>query len=242
MMADVKLSKRLKRVASFLPKGAVFADIGSDHAYLPCYVCKNDQTAKAIAGEVNEGPYRSAVETVKSHNLEDQIDVRLGNGLHVLYHQEARQVVIAGMGGSLIKSILNEGKDKLEITDQIIAQPNVDARAVRIWLITNGYTITDEDLVEENGHFYEIIKSEWNANPSTPATLDEQQLLFGPILLLKKPYAFYKKWKAEAKKLERVIQQMKQAKQSDQLKINQFLQEKKWIAEVTNETNSIDKS
>src|SRR5699024_6975282 len=102
-------SNRLKTIASFLSTGTFFADIGTDHAYLPCYVCLNDKQARAIAGEVNEGPYQSACETVRSHHLTEQIEVRKGDGLHVLKQDPVDELVIAGMGGALITNILNNG-------------------------------------------------------------------------------------------------------------------------------------
>ncbi|AUJ26247.1 MULTISPECIES: tRNA (adenine(22)-N(1))-methyltransferase [Virgibacillus] len=226
-----KISKRLKLVASFLSTGAKFADIGSDHAYLPCYVCQKDPTATAVAGEVNVGPFQRAIETVKAYGLEQQIDVRLGNGLEVFEAEEVNQLVIAGMGGSLIHDILESGKTKLTSVEQIIAQPNVDARAVRKWMIHHGFTITDEDIIEENRHCYEIINAKRLDTPDNKQ-LDEKDLLFGPILLRSKPPAFYKKWNEEARKLEYVLQQLKQAKQVDQKKYEQFTKEWRWMKEV----------
>src|SRR5699024_8793468 len=70
----INLSKHLTTVTIFLPSGAFFVYIGFDHAYLFCYVCKHDKQARAIAGEVNAGPYYSACETVKAYELTNQIE------------------------------------------------------------------------------------------------------------------------------------------------------------------------
>ncbi|MFS0672833.1 tRNA (adenine(22)-N(1))-methyltransferase [Ornithinibacillus sp. 179-J 7C1 HS] len=229
MTEEIKLSRRLLQVASYLPKGAIFADIGSDHAYLPCYVCKQDPSARAIAGEVNKGPLASAKETIHTYQLSDVIDARLGDGLSVLQQDEVKQLVIAGMGGALIRSILENGKDKLGSVNLIIAQPNVDERNVRSWYLDNGYIIEDEAILEENGHIYEIIVGK---KVEDTYSLSEQQLLFGPILLTKRNALFNKKWNSERNKLVRIINQMKNAKEKDTVKIGQFEEQLKWIEEV----------
>ena len=236
MINTLKLSERLKKVSSFLPEGAHFADIGSDHAYLPCYVCLRDQKAKAVAGEVNIGPFNSAKSTVEAYHLSNRIDVRLGNGLEVLGDDtDIKQVVIAGMGGSLIKTILDEGKSKLSSVQRIIAQPNVDERNVRRWLLKEGFIVIDETIMEENGHRYEIIVADKKGtdeliDPYTKKQL-ERQLLFGPILLKNKTGIFHEKWQSEYKKLSRIINQMKEASNVDNEKIERFEKELLWIKE-----------
>lgn len=232
-MSRLQLSDRLQLVASYLPLGSHFADIGSDHAYLPCYVCSQDKTAKAIAGEINKGPFNSAVETVHYYGLTDTVEVRLGNGLHVLNNNDQiKQLVIAGMGGSLIKAILEEGKSRLGMIQRIIVQPNVDARSVRKWFIEHGFTITNESIMEERGHIYEIIVADRDGMNPYINTIKDKQLLFGPILLKDKSEVFHRKWQQEYEKLQRVIEQMKQAKQENVEKKKLFDIELQWIREV----------
>src|SRR5690625_3177737 len=129
---EIQLSERLYRIAKLLRPGTIFADIGSDHAYLPCYVCLQDDKTIANAGEVAEGPYNRARQTVEQYELTDRVDVRLGNGLEVIQKNDlVCEVVIAGMGGSLISTILSEGNDKLLQIDRLILQPNNNERRVR---------------------------------------------------------------------------------------------------------------
>jgi tRNA (adenine22-N1)-methyltransferase len=230
MQTAINLSKRLQKVASCLSEGSIFADIGSDHAYLPCYVCLADPTAKAIAGEINEGPYSNAVQTVDKYNLEHQVDVRLGNGLEILEKDEIHQLVITGMGGALICSILEAGRYKLSAVNRIIVQPNNESSTLRRWLAKHSYMIIEEDILEENGHIYEIIAAERTNNQQTLFT--EKELLFGPILMKKQSNVFMKKWKHEYEKYKHVIEEMKKAKAPNYEKLSQFKKERDWIKEV----------
>ncbi|WP_152656234.1 class I SAM-dependent methyltransferase [Oceanobacillus sp. CFH 90083] len=235
MNQHIPLSNRLKKVADYLPQGADFADIGSDHAYLPAYVCLRDKTARAVAGEVNQGPLDSAKKTIQFHQLEERIDARLGNGLAVLKEGEAKQIVIAGMGGSLITSILENGTAIAKSAGRIIAQPNVDARAVRQWFDQNGFILIAEEIVDEQGHIYEILVADRNTAAPSPYNdnqqIKEKQFLLGPYLLYEKNPAFVKKWTYEEANLERIISQMKQAKQINHEKISDFQTELRWIKE-----------
>src|SRR5690625_2222499 len=147
----LKISRRLQSIAEFLPKGSYFADIGTDHAYLPCYVCLKDPKARAIAGEVRQGPYERALHTVKTYRLSNRVDVRLGDGLRILNEKvdPIRQLVIAGMGGSLMKEILNDGIDLLDTVQRIILQPNIGEEIVRQWLYQHNFAIVQELIIED---------------------------------------------------------------------------------------------
>lgn len=239
MGQPIPLSNRLKQLIKFLPDGSRFADIGSDHAYLPCYVCLYDKTATAIAGEVNHGPYQRASDTVASYKLQDQIKVRLGDGLEVIADEAVEQLVIAGMGGTLIQAILENGRKRLTAVQRMIIQPNIDAMNVRKWLSSNCYKITDEIVVEEKGHVYEVIVAD--KQTGTLPELSERESLFGPVLLTKKPSAFVKKWNRERNKLIHIIQQMKQASVQNTAKISDFETRLQWIEEVLHNDEHVEK-
>ncbi len=230
-----QLSNRLRTVAAQLPEGANFADIGSDHAYLPCYVCLRDVDANAIAGEINQGPYESAIEEVERQALTDRIDVRKGNGLEVLRPGEVGQIVLAGMGGPLMTEILREGQNKLTGVQRIIVQPNIEARAVRRWFLHHDYTLVHEEIIEESGHIYEVLtadKREAGTASEYQIGRRDVQLMMGPYLLEECTEVFKKKWRKELMKKQFVLEQMKLAKQPDSLKVNQLNTEINWIKEA----------
>lgn len=232
----VMLSQRLKRIANYLKDPIIFADIGSDHAYLPTYVCQHDKSARAIAGELNKGPYERALQTVQENELDDRIQVRQGDGLEIIHHNDkVNQVVIAGMGGKLIKKILEEGKQKLEHVSRVVLQPNVDAPFVRQWLHHHQFQITDEEIIEEDGYIYELIVAD---KVDKPVELNGKATLFGPYLLENKTDVFYLKWQSELEKRERLVNQMKQANVRPEEKIKQLRQEIEWIKEALDHDNS----
>lgn len=206
----MSLSKRLRTVSAYIPHGMILADIGSDHAYLPCYAVLNGIVPKAIAGEVNEGPYQSAKGQVSSLMLEDKIDVRKGDGLQVISIGEVNVITIAGMGGQLISNILENGKEKLKGVEYLILQPNVGAHFVRAWLLHNNYQLKDEQIIEEDGKIYEVLYAK-AGNSKVPYNNFEKELLFGPFLLKQKSEIFKKKWHLERKSWENVLIQLENA-------------------------------
>ncbi|MBU5466417.1 class I SAM-dependent methyltransferase [Virgibacillus sp. MSJ-26] len=235
MKEEITVPRRLKTLSFYLSQGAKFADIGSDHALLPIYTCLNDSKAIGIAGEVNKGPYERAKDNVKQYQLSHVIDVRLGNGLAIIQPNEISELVIAGMGGPLITSILEEGKGKLASINKLILQPNIHARKVRYWLFQNNFQITEETILKENGHFYEIIVGEFKSDTSLknmPYERQEKDFIFGPILLQNKTSLFKQKWSEEKENIIKIINQMKKATVKDDSKIMQFEKELNWIEEV----------
>ncbi len=216
------LSARLACVASLVPAGARVADIGSDHAYLPAALVLDGKIDFAIAGEVVKGPYENAVHEIKDHQLEAQVIPRLADGLAAIEPADkVDTITIAGMGGSLIASILEKGKDKLTEIKRLVLQPNVGESQLREWLMNNHYQIMTEKIIEEDNHIYEIIVAE----PSVvPFRYSKYELDFGPFLLENKGPIFKKKWQEYLQREAHVIDQMQKAQQPPVKKINEINQ------------------
>lgn len=206
-MNSEKLSQRLEKVSSYVLQGSVLADIGSDHAYLPCYLGLKKMIKKGIAGEITEGPYRSAKEQVVLDGLTEIIEVRKGDGLSVLEENEAEVVTICGMGGSLITSILEKGKGKLGSAKRLVLQPNVGAKTVRNWLLKENWVLSAEEIIKEDGKIYEVLVAD-RIGEQPYSNRRDAELLFGPYLLKNQNEAFKEKWAGEVKQWKAILAQM----------------------------------
>ncbi|MFI2857449.1 tRNA (adenine(22)-N(1))-methyltransferase [Paenibacillus sp. JSM ZJ436] len=221
----MKLSNRLQAILNRIPAGSRMADIGSDHALLPSAAVQAGVCVSAIAGEVNQGPYEAAQRQVRQEGLAGSISVRKGDGLQVLEPGEADVITIAGMGGSLIAAILNNGMDKLEGVSRLVLQPNVGEDILRKWLLAHGWVLVDECILEEDGKIYEVLTAvpEEGSESSNGMlyqdyTLDcgillsaDWLLRFGPILIKQPTSVFAEKWSSELRKTEGVLAMVEQS-------------------------------
>ncbi|WP_347549560.1 tRNA (adenine(22)-N(1))-methyltransferase TrmK [Pseudalkalibacillus hwajinpoensis] len=225
-MNDKLLSERLKMVARFVPNNSRVADIGSDHAYLPCFLMNNKQITFAVAGEVNEGPYQSALNQVKRSGFEDVISVRKGDGLEVIEPGEVDVITIAGMGGQLIRDILLGGLEELLGVKRLILQPNVAAHLLRKRLAELDWELVEETILEEDEKIYEVLVFDAGNGSRPYEGLDgmelQKNLLAGPMLIKEQNSAFKKKWESELIKREGILRSMEQAEtiseRADQIK------------------------
>lgn len=216
-MQTIHLSKRLKAVLSFIPKRARLADIGSDHAHLPCRAVLDGIASKAVAGEVRDGPFAQSLSNVQAMGMASSVSVRMGDGLEVIERGEADAVVIAGMGGELITDILDRGRMKLTDATTLILQPNIREARCRDWLAANGWSISDETIVEEAPHFYEIIKAERCLTRGVQ--LSEEELLMGPVLIRKQMPVFRKKWSLRAAKLKDILRSLENSEDTETVRV-----------------------
>ncbi|MBS9338221.1 tRNA (adenine-N(1))-methyltransferase [Fructobacillus sp. M2-14] len=226
-MSQIKLTPRLEAVANLVDDQVKMADIGSDHAYLATYLVEQKKSPEAIVGEVAKGPLNNAKHTVQAQGVSAHIECRLADGLAALTPEDKVQsVVIAGMGGLLIKKILDAKKD-LGPFPQLVLQPNTDQDALRAWLIDNGYAIKHEEMVAEGRHRYEIIVARPGAQ-----TLSRADLTFGPVLRKEQGDIFKAKWQHERARYAQVVDRLEQ---SGQTNLPKYQEVKDWIKAIDEE-------
>lgn len=231
-MNEQELSQRLTVVGDAIPKGARLADIGSDHAYLPVALMLVEKISYAVCGEVVAGPFHSAQKQVAKSGLTEKIVVRLADGLEAIKRtDEINAITIAGMGGTLIANILENGKTQGQLTgkERLILQPNVGEANVRLWLQKEGYQIVGENILAENDKIYEVIVAE---KTEQQQELSEKEVFFGPYLLAEKNNVFLKKWRQEQQALKKVLAQLQKAKVIPEEKVAEIQKELSWIEEV----------
>ena len=174
--------KRLETILSFVEKGAIVADIGTDHAQLPILLVERNICNKVYACDEKKGPLSIAEENIKSKGLSDKIETILSDGFaHI--PMDIDMAVIAGMGYYTAKMILENAQNRLHLLNKIIVQINVDSHLMRNWINENHYTILEEKYVNERNKDYEIISF---TTQNEGKELSEEEIYLGPKLMKEK--------------------------------------------------------
>lgn len=150
------LSPRLRTIAEQVPKDAKFADIGTDHGYLPVWLLLSGTAASAIAADLRLGPLDRARQTAAHWGVTEQLSFRLCDGLSGIAPEEADVIAIAGMGGDTIAAILDAASWTREPGKTLLLQPMTGQPELRLWLQTHGYDIRGERIAREGRRFYSI--------------------------------------------------------------------------------------
>lgn len=153
------ISKRLKTIADLVTPGGVAADVGCDHALVPIYLLREDRVKKVIAIDKSPGSIDKAEAAAIRHGFEDKMDVRLSDGFEKLAANEADSIIISGMGGILMRRIL---EDKSEVTfsaKELILSPHRDVQLVKDFLSDNGFSIEHEEVLTDKKKEYCIIRA-----------------------------------------------------------------------------------
>ncbi len=170
-MPRTSLDARLGAAAAYVRQEAYFADIGTDHAYLPVFLLEEGRIHRAIAADIGEGPLANAAATVREAGKQEQVELILTDGLAGIAARGVTDIAICGMGGELIASILDAAPFVRDPHIRLILQPMSRPAHLRRYLAQEGYEILSETLCRAGGRLYACLCAEFRGTPYalTPA-------------------------------------------------------------------------
>ena len=153
----ITLDSRLSLCASFVRQDSKLADIGTDHAYLPVWLCQNGVCKSAVAADINPEPLSRGQLTTRQAGLEDKVKTRLSDGLKSISADEADDIVIAGMGGELIAKIILDCEYSRDKDKRFILQPMTKSELLIERLCQNGFEILSQDCCVASNKCYTVL-------------------------------------------------------------------------------------
>ena len=168
----MKLDSRLMAIANLVRKDKSFADIGTDHAYLPVYLVEKGIINKAIAADLRVGPLENAKLAVESYGYSDKIELRLSDGLDNFKDNEVEEIAVAGMGGLLIASFIERTSWIKNRDIHMILQPMTHVEELRKALFDNGFIIDNEVVAKDTDKLYIIISAYYSGNATAYTETD----------------------------------------------------------------------
>lgn len=155
------MDKRLLKIAEITGCVNTVMDIGTDHGYLPVYLIENKKVQSAIVSDVSLESLNKANRLIHSLGFSDKIESREGGGFSILHDEDEIDVaIIAGMGGNLIASILEDADSLIRQKNiRLILQPMQNPEVLRKYLLDHSYYIKSENLVQDDRFIYQIIEA-----------------------------------------------------------------------------------
>ena len=244
-MKPVVLSERLRAVAAMVTAGNRVCDVGCDHGFVSIFLIEQGISPGVLAMDVRSGPLGAAKEHIAERGLEHDIETRLSDGLHNYNIGEADTLICAGMGGGLMMRILSDDRAKTDSFRELILQPQSELEQFRAWIRSQGYRITDENMIEEDGKFYPMMRAETGAetgcadlheyaeslrkasNNNMCYNMDNSELCkladrYGPYLLLRKNSTLLSYLKREERIYEEILNNLQVKGLSDEKRKNRY--------------------
>lgn len=160
-MINSSLDKRLLSCADYVRAGAVFADIGTDHGYLPLFLLRSGRIERAYLSDVNEGPLSSAERNARDEGLADKCEFILADGASALAGKGITDYAVCGMGGELIARIIEDAPHVKTEGVRLILQPMTKQEHLRRYLASAGFSILDERFSFDSGKYYVTLLAEY---------------------------------------------------------------------------------
>lgn len=202
------MNKRLELISALIPPSVGFADVGTDHGYLPVHMARHGYKGNIIASDLRATPLSCAVASAREAQVEERIRFVLCDGLDGTAPDEVDTIVIAGMGGDTICGILDRAEWCMDARYLLILQPMTKAEILRYWLVNNGFAIEQEHLLRDAGETYQLFTARFGGEKR----LCDAELFSGCYPLVRSQPLFPEYLDALIRRFEKAIGGMGRAK------------------------------
>lgn len=185
------LDERLSLAASLYEPCDWGADIGTDHAFLPCHLLRNHICQRMIAADVSPKALRHARENLTRHGLIDRAEVVLADGLDAVTHP-CGCISVMGMGGETMADILHRGQARLQGA-VLVLSAHTELHLVRRAIRDVGYHTVAERLCRAAGRFYVFWRAEVGEDSLSPEEIRYGSLLWQEPAPLLREYALWRR-------------------------------------------------
>ncbi|OLR64280.1 tRNA (adenine(22)-N(1))-methyltransferase [Peptoniphilus porci] len=202
----IKLSNRLKKIAELVDFGASVIDVGTDHGYVPNFLCEKNISRDIIATDISKNSLKKSIDLTKELGNEKYIRNILANGI---VNEKRDDIIIAGLGGIQIAEIILKSLDISKDAKKLILQPMQKTNILRRELNNMGFLIIEEEIIYEYERYFEIIVAKFTGEK---INFNEMDYCFSRILIERKEKVYLEFLKERKKELQNIINSIKNEK------------------------------
>ena len=109
--------------------------------------------------DLSKGSLEKARELAEQAGLREQMDCRLSDGLSDVKPGEAQCIIIAGMGGILMRRILDSGLETVLAADELILSPHRNPELILDFLEEHSFRVVSDEIITDKKKQYRVIKA-----------------------------------------------------------------------------------
>lgn len=195
----IKLSNRLKKIGELVDFGATVIDVGTDHGYVPNFLCEKKISRDIIATDISKNSLEKSIELTRERDNEKYIRNILANGI---VKENRDNIIIAGLGGIQIAEIILNSSEIAKSAKKLILQPMQKTNILRRELNNMGFEIIDEEIIFEDDRYFEIILARYSGQIKK---LEEVDFYFSNNLIKKKDKVYLDFLSERQRELEKIL-------------------------------------
>ncbi len=153
------LSPRLLALRGRYHHHKIVLDVGCDHGKLGLSFLKEREVEKIHLIDPSSLVIAQLSKNIGAYTPveRNRIHIHREKGQDFIPSSEKKIIFIAGMGGKEIIEIITHFKRFISKEDQLVLSPHRDILLLREFLHASTFTLMDEQLVSDEGRFYQVI-------------------------------------------------------------------------------------